>query len=1460
MQRRKTRPSKTNRHYGRSFVERLEDRILLANIHLIDAYLTDVDGNPLATVAVGQQAYIEIRFQTTDLPAAASYDVRTATGGSSYVNNINWGAGIAGAANYVYREGPHLIQDGGQTLSATLDVASAVAESDELDNSENSAYSGVTFGPGFDKMLEGDLWEDWSIGNYNDVDLTPETDDGGPFDGECDDYRGGNFCYDGHNGWDINIATWRQAYQGWEIYAAAGGTVVDMNDGEDDHNTEALNQPANYVTIDHGGGWSTTYVHLARNSVIVHVGDVVAAGDQVGLMGSSGNSTGEHLHWGVYYNGALVEPMVAAADNFNFTIGYTGDNPTVLGAGITTYNPQDELGEGPSDASIFITGVEQTVYTWAALAGIEPDDEVQQVWVRPNGKIEYTSPIQTGLGRGMYFRSVTIPDDAPAGSWNVRWMINGGEKKRAYFDVQNVGASQARIYRTDTTPDQYIVDGRSSALNFGTIMQSQTTAPTMSFRVYNSGQTNLTTAGLILPAGFHLYFGSSLAANIAPGASDAFTIEADIFTIGHKEGFVSFTTNDPSFGEAIQSFQIRADVLSPTNAVSTLLSNGNDAVYIRRENGFFNAQIWVNANNNPDPNWEIPISELDNFWINTLDGDDILTVDFRYGNPLHANGLNFNGGAGSEDQLSIWGSPDADLISLYDNAARLGSGRVDYFNTEQILLSGAEGDDTITIGGPIGTRDLDADTVDSVSVSGDGGNDTLILNDQDDTGSDSYFITNTTFTKSGFGLLEYNQYPLNHVESLILNANNGSDYIQIDSTDMGTPITINAGGGNDDIHLGAKQSVLDELKDQITVNGGPDSDHVYLWDTAHDPFETWHVGLATITSTRSGIHVPNFEMTYLEMELAEIEAGDGNAAFNIHDTYPTTPITINAGGGDDFFMVTPIGQNLGAITANLKLMGEAGKDSLSLDDRNYGPAPLTTNTLTEDTFTTSHAAAITFDSLAQILWQGSDDPSFFSIPSLPADVKVELDGRGGVDSFVLGNAAKGIADLKNATVEIDGGAVGGADSIGINDAANPDNDSHAITATTFDTDGFGLLTYSEIESFTLSAGSGNNVISIPSATANITIHAGAGNDTINLGAGNLNNITGNIAINGNGDTDRVIVDDSAYALLTTYTLNFPGVTRPGFGGLGYGTVEDVLLIASNVNSTINVNGTGATTNIILSPNDGADVINIIETHPNTPVTILPSNGGDTVFVNSDNAGFAQVLFTATTTLTALQCANNARATLSAGGGKVLRTNSLSLAPTATLDLADNAMIVQATALTRNAVAANVRNWIKSARNTNLALWTGPGLTSSLAALLPGSRAVGYMMNGAGGSNYATFEGQAVDLNSILVRYTVLGDLNLDKTVSISDFIDLSTHINSPGGWREGDVNYDDQVSISDFIDLTANFGQSLSGDAVPIPVQPMAAAAVELTTSDDVLENSPTPRKVKLNRGRRVVHHRHRRA
>jgi hypothetical protein len=132
-----------------------------------------------------------------------------------------------------------------------------------------------------------------------------------------------------------------------------------------------------------------------------------------------------------------------------------------------------------------------------------------------------------------------------------------------------------------------------------------------------------------------------------------------------------------------------------------------------------------------------------------------------------------------------------------------------------------------------------------------------------------------------------------------------------------------------------------------------------------------------------------------------------------------------------------------------------------------------------------------------------------------------------------------------------------------------------------------------------------------------------------------------------------------------------------------------------------------------------------------------------------------------------------------------------------------------------------------------------------------------MLNGTLGTTYATFDGQPADLNSILIRYTVLGDLNLDKTVTISDFIDLSANFNLAGGWREGDLNFDKQITISDFIDLSSNFNQTLSGEAIPIPAQPMAAASVELTSSNDVLDISITTQKKNSAGARRVIRHRH---
>ena len=84
---------------------------------------------------------------------------------------------------------------------------------------------------------------------------------------------------------------------GAEILAAASGTVVTAG---------WVSGYGNYTVIDHGGGLMTAYGH--QSSFAVSVGDVVTQGQVIGYVGSTGNSTGPHLHFEVYVNGATVDP------------------------------------------------------------------------------------------------------------------------------------------------------------------------------------------------------------------------------------------------------------------------------------------------------------------------------------------------------------------------------------------------------------------------------------------------------------------------------------------------------------------------------------------------------------------------------------------------------------------------------------------------------------------------------------------------------------------------------------------------------------------------------------------------------------------------------------------------------------------------------------------------------------------------------------------------------------------------------------------------------------------------------------------------------------------------------------------------------------------------------------------------------------------------------------------------
>ena len=85
--------------------------------------------------------------------------------------------------------------------------------------------------------------------------------------------------------------------EGSDVVAVAGGVVTWAGDryGYGD-----------MVEINHGGGYSTRYAHNKEN--LVKVGDIVSKGQVIALMGSSGRSTGPHVHYEVYKNGRPVDP------------------------------------------------------------------------------------------------------------------------------------------------------------------------------------------------------------------------------------------------------------------------------------------------------------------------------------------------------------------------------------------------------------------------------------------------------------------------------------------------------------------------------------------------------------------------------------------------------------------------------------------------------------------------------------------------------------------------------------------------------------------------------------------------------------------------------------------------------------------------------------------------------------------------------------------------------------------------------------------------------------------------------------------------------------------------------------------------------------------------------------------------------------------------------------------------
>jgi hypothetical protein len=272
--------------------------------------------------------------------------------------------------------------------------------------------------------LGGTVYRDITTGNF--VDLNAG---GGVTNYLCEHY--GN---ESHAGCDYGSPTWEEMAIGIPIFAALDGVVVDVHDGDPDTNTSC--QPGgNYVILDHGGGRTAWYFHMKKDSVAVSLSQVVKAGQQLGLVGSSGCSFGPHLHFQSMNAATVFEPYAGTCRP-----GISGwlnqiDPPATAWLrdfGVTAIDPQTVPGlpsRLPTQPQMLFS--DGNIYYWMHLCDIPPNSNWTEHYIRPDGSLEFSlGPFAFGNADIIKFHPIYIPRfiggmHSIPGTWRIRFDVNG---------------------------------------------------------------------------------------------------------------------------------------------------------------------------------------------------------------------------------------------------------------------------------------------------------------------------------------------------------------------------------------------------------------------------------------------------------------------------------------------------------------------------------------------------------------------------------------------------------------------------------------------------------------------------------------------------------------------------------------------------------------------------------------------------------------------------------------------------------------------------------------------------------------------------------------------------------------------------------------------------------------------------------------------------------------------------
>lgn len=250
-----------------------------------------------------------------------------------------------------------------------------------------------------------------------------------------------------HKGTDILLTPfqWRKMDNSEvAVVAAAPGVIVYKRDGEDDRSCGYNGRQWNAVYVRHADGSTAWYGHMKRGSITTKaVGETVATGEVLGLVGSSGNSSTPHLHFELYNAaGNLVDPF-AGQCNATTAASWWLDQPPHKDPAVnklTTGDAAPQVASCPQPGAShartqFQPG--ETVYFTGYFRHFAPGMTTAYEILRPDGST-FRSWRYTHSGRHLItawlYRYYRLADSAPPGQWTFA-VTFAGQRYETHFQV-----------------------------------------------------------------------------------------------------------------------------------------------------------------------------------------------------------------------------------------------------------------------------------------------------------------------------------------------------------------------------------------------------------------------------------------------------------------------------------------------------------------------------------------------------------------------------------------------------------------------------------------------------------------------------------------------------------------------------------------------------------------------------------------------------------------------------------------------------------------------------------------------------------------------------------------------------------------------------------------------------------------------------------------------------------------